>query len=553
MADIVAFRDPNRRPGYYRLDQIYDPDLTDQVPPLYIPEPQSLVIDSQGSLFRVVTLDDDTFKAELVPALVVLTDDTRDTQVSIEDYTNSTFVLYVDDRNRPTRLALDSRLVVYGITEHYELIRNYDTDDAETISIHYGTDGGFISTQVPMLDVLDKDGEPTNVRYPRVCHTTTVLEDGDPLTMVVSNAQDAVVATVTVFVKHSAIQAATTGNEPVITDMSITGNQSRGNDEFFVTQGQDISELNLQGRLTYDDGTTEDVDVDRQKLYLYGADEFFPSWTGLRQPIMMKYYLSPGQTSLGGAGAFLTAEADLIVVSAESRANVKMILVPSWSSAASAYVLRYYLYSTDRDRALDITDHVTFRTGEFLGAAFGDQQVLELQVDLNAVDSTTWPETLLHSQDITIRLQPLASESRWIIRETPTSQIAYGAANPTFPRPRILWNSTRQRYRIPSSVFRSEEVFRTSFYDFAQAPFDPATEVAPPVPTHFIFRDIVTGRTAVANAIRMEDYDSDIRVTGTSQLDRYNNTTLLVEFIHRPNSGNDQILIAVPVDVLPEI
>lgn len=548
---IVHIRNPDRRVGFYQLSEIFDPDDDTQDGSLYIPEVGSLIIDHNGSLSYVTELDETTFKATLGPALIVLTDETRDTQISIEDYTNSTFVLYVDNRNRPARLTLDSRLVIYGATEHYELVRDRGTDDETVISSYYDTDGSFISTQVPMVDILTRDDTPSNARYPRVCNTTVDLEDGDELTMVVSNAQDAVVATVTVFVKHSTIQSATTGNEPVIETMAITGSQSRGNNEFFVLQGQDVSELNLAAQLTYDDGTTEEVAVDGEKLYLYGVDEFFPSWTGLRQPVLMKYYLSTGQSSATGAN-FLTAETNLIVTSSDSRANVKMVLIPSWSATASAYVLRYYLYSVDRDRATDITDHVTFRTGEFLGAAFGDQQVLELQVNLNEVDPVAWTETLIHSQDITITVQPLASATRWIIRETPTSIIVYGAANPSAPRPRILWNPTRERYRIPSSVFRSEEIFKTSFYDYAQAPFDPETETAAPNPTHFIFRDMTSGAAVVANAIAMEDYDTDIRVTGASNLDRYNGTTLIVEFVHRPNSGNDQILIGVPVDVYEE-
>ena len=549
---IIAHTDPNRRIGIFELEEVFNPDIHDiNDDSKFVPKIRSLVVDQNGSIFRVVSVDEETYRSTLSPASIVITDDTQDDQISVENYQNNIFACYLDDRNLPVRVVIDSRLVIYGQTESYQLFINYQTEDERVVSSYYDTDGSFISNSVPMIDILSTDGTPSNAKYPRPSHTQETLADGTRLTMVIYNAQNSVVATTTLFTKRSTIQSSETGNQPVISNMSIIGNQSRGNDEFFVIQNQDIEELNLRARLTYDDGGTVEVPVDNQKLHLYGAESFFPSWIGLRQPIMMKYFLSfqeAGQPEII-TNNFITSDAYLVVTPAASYANVKISVIPYWVAAANEYRLRYFLYSADRTRSREITSHVTISTGTFVGNAFGDQQSLTLRVNLNEIDSTTYPDTNFYEQNVVISLQPPTSSTRWIIQDTPTSEIVYGAENPAGPRPRILYSPTSQRYRIPSTLFRTTEFFLTAFYTYGQAPFDPTTEEQVPQPTHFTFRDIQTGDALLSSPVDINDFSVELAIIGAGSSDRYVNTTILVEFILRTQGGNTSILYGVPVEV----
>src|SRR5690606_19130489 len=122
-----------------------------------------------------------------------------------------------DDRNSPTRLQPDSRLVVYGNAATYKLFKDYGTEDELVVSRHYDTDGNFVSTQVPMGQVLTDNETLANLSYGLPCHTLEDLPDNTRLTMAVYNDHGALVALVTCFTMASAILNESPGYIPQIT------------------------------------------------------------------------------------------------------------------------------------------------------------------------------------------------------------------------------------------------------------------------------------------------------------------------------------------------
>lgn len=549
MSEITIYRDPNRRPGFYALSKIYDPDLPDPSEERIIPEIQSLIIDDDGSLFWVMDLNETTFKVTLEPANIVVSDLDQGNQISIVDYGNNVLRIYTDARNAPTRLQPDSRLVIYGNAASYRLVLNKGESTEKVVSRYYDTDGQFTSTMVPMAPVLTDLGEPAGMSYGTACHTLDALPNGTKLTMEIFNDHGALVATVTTFTFASAIVNETAGYRPQITELKMVSAQPRSNDEFFLYEQQDPDSLNVQVYLVYDDGQEVFVPVDNEKCFIYGLEDFNASWQGLRQPIMAKYYLHSDEVVAPGVTdtSFVVAEATIVVIPNEAGAGVKISMVPQWVNALGRYVPSYFMYTTDRESVRNVTAHVTFDEGNFVGNLYSTYQVLKLALDLNAIDPIMYDQTVIHRQDIAIRLQPVAALERYVIRDTLQSPLIYGIDEPNSRRPVIHYDTDLQQYFIPSSIFLTKEAMLNSFFTKAGVPYDAENEAGPPEPTHFTIRDVNTGAMVISAPIPIDDYATAWTVTGVNK-DRFVDSLFLVEFIHEVDISTQLVLYGAGVD-----
>ena len=549
---IVTWRDPNRRPGFYKLTDIYDPDVEPQNPnqQMIIPEVTSLVINETGSLFYVTVLNPSTYKVTLQPATLVVSDQNAAVQVSVVDYGNNAFRIFTDTRNTPTRLVPSTRLIAYGNTATYQLFKNYGEENQTVVSRYYNSSGEFVSTHVPMQQVLTEEGQNSNVSYGVSCHTLVDLPEGTRLTMAIYSSHGALVALVTTFTKASAIMNEAPGYQPLITGLRIDGTQIRENGDFFLYENQDSDSLNLQVYVTYDDGNEELAVVDNEKTFIYGLEDFVSSWPGLAQDLVIKYYLSEGELTEENLTetSFIETTVRLIVVPNDVGFGAKIAVLPYWSSGLARYVLRYFLYTTDRDAVVDITPHVTIAAGTFVGTLYGVYQSLTLNVDLNDVAPDSYPESTIHVQTLNIRLQPQAALERYMFRDAPNSPTIYGTDSVSSRRPVIHYDADLEKYFVPSTIFTTEEGFINSFYNKAQAPYDAEAEEGPPVPTHFVIRDISSSAMVVATPIPIEEYDSAWAVTGTPK-DRFAGATVVVEFLYEVSEAEMLILIGAPVDV----
>lgn len=552
--DLVLIHDPNGRPGLYDINDIYDPDN----PPLnpsegkIVPVVGSVITAAGGTLYYVTAVAAaPSYKATLVPCNIVVTDQDASKQVSIVDYGNNTLRIYQDTRNSPTRLQPSLRMGVRGITPAtYQLIKDRGTENETVISRYYDTDGDFISTQIPMIQVLTDSDQPANLAYGQACHTLDTLVEDTKLDMVVYDDHGAEVASISAFVRNSAILNEAPGYQPKITSIYLVATQERGNNEFFLQENQDPDSLNVQVWLGYDDGNQVQVTVDSQKCFMYGLEDFVASWQGLRQEIMVKYYLSDGELvdPLLTDTSFITATYAIVVVPNDVLAGVKISTIPYWSIVNSRYQLQYFMYTTDRDVIEDVTPYVTIYDGAFVGTQYGTYQTMTLSLDLNEVDPATYPESTIHYQTVSIQLQPIASTTRYIIRDTPSSEQVYGVDSTLTPRPVIRYDTVLEKYFVPSTVFLDSDTFIESFYTKATPPFDPDTEEGPVAPTHFTIRDVLSSAAVIAAPIAIADYDSAWSVIGTPA-DRFVGANVVVEFLYDAGGGNYLKLYGAPVDV----
>lgn len=549
MADEISLYTENR-PGFYPMADIYDPDTGQGN---VVPKVKSLVIDAPngGHLYWVKAVNSVTHKVTYELAKILITDENAGDQISVVSYGNDTFRIYTDSRNNPTRLQPDSRLVVYGVSATtYRLVMDRGGANEKTISRYYDAGGNYTTDRIPMAAVLNSDGSHSGMMYATPCHTLEVMASGTPLTMEIFNDHGALIATISCFSMPSAILNETPGYRPIIEGMEITSTQMRGNNEIFIYENQDPDSLNFTVTLVYDDGQSAQVAIDSQKCFIYGLEDFVASWSGLRQTVLVKYYLSadePVDPALT-TNAFISAEIDLVVIPNELAAGVKISVLPQWSIALSQYVLRYFMYTTDRTAVKDVSAYVTIDEGIFVGNLYSTYQTLTLAMDMSQVAPTTYSEPVIHRQTVSVRLQPQAALERYLTRDTMNSALVYGVDSPTTRRPIIQYDSVLEQYFIPSGTFLTLEGFLTSFYYNATPPYPADQEASPIAPTHFSLRDPNSGQMLVAAPIPVEDYTLAFSIIGTPA-GRYAGSMVLVEFSHEIDVDTTLILFGSPVDV----
>lgn len=137
-------------PDVYLIGQIYDPDVdgTDVASSgKIIPSVGSLVVDNglggtSYVLWVVHSVHPVTFKSTLVPARIV--DDLGIDKVL--SYGNDIYMIYYDKRVAPTRLVIDTKLVILGTnTSEYKLIKTFPDGTTQPISISVDADGSSIN------------------------------------------------------------------------------------------------------------------------------------------------------------------------------------------------------------------------------------------------------------------------------------------------------------------------------------------------------------------------------------------------------------------------
>jgi len=550
-----------RRPWYYVVEELYDPDIhgvipVDQLPQrnLKIAEVDSLV-KVKRELFFVATVDPITYKYTLTPARIKLIDEESDISFSVVSYRNDIFRAYYDIRNAPTRIQPDARLVVYGTSvAKYQIIKNANTPNEKIISRYYDTDGNFTDNRIPMIRI--DSTTPTASWTLQHCHTTDPLINNENLVLRFFNDYGAEIAEVTCFAKESVIMNESPGYMPVIVGMDIISTQYRGGDEHYIYETQDPDSLMIRARLHYDDGHYRDVDVDSQKCYVYGIDDFIAGYSGLRQPFLVKYYLSPDEIGnpniLDPLGKFISKPASLIVVPNELASPLKVSVIPIWSPNIGRYLLKYYAYTTDRTQMYDVTQHTAIIQGTFTGNFFGSAQDFVIETNMTAYDPTAYPPHLggaphKHVQNVVVKIQNPIAPDRYLIKDTLESALVYGTDSIALRRPNLKYDSVRNQYFVSTSMFPTKEKFLQAFYYNASPPYLPASEDGPLEPTHFIIRELNNGGMIIPDPIAIDDYETAFNVINPAP-GAYLDKTILFEFLLQLNTSTTLVLYGAPLE-----
>jgi len=553
---ITLFTPEN--PIVITMTSLYNPAVT---PPTgtIIPIVGCLVVDyaNNNTIWVVDAVDPITHASTLAPArMLVSNTNPADSLTSIVSYGNDIFRIYYDLRTAPIAVQPDRHLVVFGTDNvSYQLVQNPGPTQT-VISRHYDSSGNYTGVTAPMAEVVNSDGTTrSGASYMLPCNVQVALTDGEEIFIEVFNSQGAQTALISAFAKQSIIINEAITPAPVITGISILSNQSRSNNEIFIYERQTISSLGIQVALTYSDGHVRSVPINQTQCFLYGIEDFVPSYPGLRQKLIAKYFLEITEIMSQPLAVqnrnYVTAEVDLVVVPNGLQAGVKISVIPQWNVATSQYTLAYFLYSTTRDRVINVTSMVTISSSTpYVGNYFGLPQTLILQLDMSIAEPTLYSSSTLYQQTSIITLQPLASVDRYVIADSSSAPVVYGQTLPGLPRPVLHYDSTLQQYYVPSA-FTSLPVFLQTFFTNANPPYNTTTETQAPVPTHFQLRDPSSGVLLTSTPMLVSTFNAAMTIVGAGLANRYAGTgsNILVEFLTVLSLSSTLILYGVPCDV----
>ena len=295
--------------------------------------------------------------------------------------------------------------------------------------------------------------------------------------------------------------------------------------------------------------------MDNVQTFLFGQNDFVASYSGLKQPMLMKYNLSPNQTVSANPapGTEVTTSSisvpfTVTVVANQLAAPIKLSVIPQWNLGTSSYELQFYYYSTDHNRATNVTNFVTIPNGVFTGNNFTTWQSFSFTIDMNNVDPVNYPSFAPYTQNVALKFQPPAALVRYLIADSLSSSVIYGADSSACRRPVLYCDTSTNQYFLSSLLFQNSAAILQAFYYNASPPYNTNTETTPPVPTHFTIRNPNTGGLILTSPIPLTNYTSAFSLVNGSD-GYYVGGTVIVEFLQISGDSSTYILYGVPVDV----
>ena len=531
----------NRKPDSYAEADIYDPDNPSSGK--YFPSLNSIVIKTDGSLWYVSDRNETTYKVTLSPCSIY-TASIEESTVQVVSYGNDKFCLYQDKRVSPYKLVVDAKLLFYGISlKEYVLVRKNSEGEEEIISMYLDSTDKFVSNRIP-LTAVSEDMNAYN--FPTNCHTTAELTEGEAITLRVYNTLGNVAAELVVFVRNATwLNDLKSITNPIV-EFNATCLQEVGND-WYIYERQDSSHLNIQPYLVYADGTKTYLPIDQMKCFMYGLDDFIPSYPGFTQTIIFKYFLGKNESATT-PGTYLSCTKKVKVLKKESHYSGKISTIPVYSKSIGKWTLRFFLYSDKRDKCYDITnDCVLNEDFKFDGSynSYGTEQHVVVDYDMQNVLNTE--DSMPGSQTLYITVWNPSEYERYTFRDNSDSDVIYGVDGSVTRRPIINYDTDNKTYFIPTSIFKNKEAVIESFYTKARPFYDTRMESVAPTPTHFVMRDANSGQQLNANPIALTEYGKEFSKITSDDTD-YIDQTVIIEFLQEVQ-GTYLILYGVPVDV----
>ena len=555
--NVVLFK--NRLPDSLFLSQLYDSSKDgtwDEHSAKIVPHPGSLVIDdATGGLYFVESVDSVTLDSTLKPCKIIKvvdpddpSSDNSEDEVSVISYGNDKFLLYYDDRVKPTQLNVDGKLLFYGTNlDEYRLVRKNKEGKEEVISLYVQNNNVYTGERIPLTSL----GDSSIVKKCTDCHTLFDIENGEKIELQVYDKSGVLSATVDVFTKRATVLNDLSATNDVIVDFGATCNQMLGN-QFYIHQRQDPTHLAITPYIVYSDGTKVNLTINNTDCFVYGLHDFVASFPGLQQKLIIKKFLSNREVSTisttSAGKRYITCEKTLTVLANESLDGVKISVIPVWNNYSSSYDLKFVAYTDRRDKIFDATKYVKLLT-EFSGNKWNSIQKVSFEVDLQSMLGAT--TMVPYTQTVYISLSPYTEYVKYLISDNINMSPVYGADSSTIRRPIFVYDDTIKQYFIPTSNFKNTEAFLEAFYYKSSPMFNIKTEIEPVAPTHFVVRDPETLRTITTTPIKVDQYNKAFNITATPY-DKFVNGQLFVEFLEYDGT-NYHILYGVPVDVSKSI
>lgn len=522
----------------YDYQNVYDPDVDGSDVAnsgKIVPAVRSIVIDNRTSKWRVYlvsAVDPVTFKVSYVDFPYK----TIDTSSIVLNYGNDFFMLYYDNRVSPTRLIVDSKMILFGANlTKYRLMK-----DGVPISLFNQQNETGVEEAVNYVPITEVTNQYTQgIRRCSPCYTTNTLVDGDLVTLELYDSTGVVflVGEVELVAKQATILNALSAAVNPIVSFDAECNQTDGTD-WYIYRGQSVDNLSIYPMVSFANESKYMVPVDNRTCFIYGLDEVDSTQSGARFKVLIKYYVNDRYTvdpTLGvssGTKRILYSEHVIKVVDKPLGAIAKLSVLPVWRQDLGSYDLNFMAYTTNRSEPSIVTDRIvninanapmTFATypdennvaqstlvdGSFNPTLFGSKQTFKIKFVASEVGTLKIP----YEQSFSVVLIDPAtvpdingSRAVWNIEDSTNTEEPYGIDDATYNRPEIIWDETAGvHYFDTTNQFISVTEFINTFFRLADPPYL-TNETQAPTPNKFRIKDlngnVLVSSMAVSNYMR---------------------------------------------------
>lgn len=533
----------NRKADLLRYSEIHDPDKPTASGNI-VPSVDSVVIKEDRTLW-VVTNVDDRYKVTLSP--VENKPETVEEEVNIITYTSDRYRLYIDIRTNPFRLVADTKLCFFGLGLKEYILFKVKNGEETSISAYIDSRGEYISDRIPMTTM---EGN-ASFKIPTNCHTLERLKNDEVILMRVYNTNGIVSAEINLYVKEAAVLNDLNSTSNPIIEFNVDCLQEQSDDTFYIYAKQPVESLNFMPYLIFADGSRKDVPIDNMKSFLFGLEDFTSDYPGHSQELIFKYFPGKRETVYipeANQLNHIVRTKKLTVVSKYIDYELKLSVIPVYDKISSTWNLRYFAYTTARDKVYDVTDHVKLNKGYEYDGTFekwGIEQILEVTYDLTEVFQTD--DAFVGIQRFRITVKNPAEYERYIISDA-GSDVYYGVDGSITRRPIVYYDDKQQMYFIPTSIFKNKEAFVESFYTLSRPLYNTKEESGAPVPTHFTMRSASNGRMLVGGLIPITEYQQMFNTMMNVEKPAIKDT-VIIEFVQVLDESTSLILYGVPVDI----
>lgn len=487
----VPIMDPNRGFKTWNVKEIYTgPTGTGR----YVPNEDDLVMDWTQGFFRVNSVDYTTGLCHMIPWVLPKdshSDEREDLLLATgPGYTSESYRCFIDTSVMPHTLSIDSRLHVYGSQNVFvKVFKGTNIGiNGEVISSFFDGAGNLLGENIPLELVETDDRHNTAIKAPMVGYTTSRLDDGEVVTLVVYNSEGGPASIARLIVMNTSFIRTTDREKRYVTGISLKSPFMSNTDPRMMEYPINIPvrSVPVYGVVHYSDGRSSEMAIDGTKFNLFGTENFTSSIVGQQLPLVLTYKLSDNEYSYNasvGRTYHLSEKYQATTTKADQSYGVKIFVYPVYVDAITGYRLEYFLYNLQREYIHNVTQYVELASGSkaFNPTEYGTMQEITMAIELDKVSGRFGK--FRHIQTIGISLLSRGDENRtcWNIRYAPGQDPMYGTG---LSAKMEFVNVNHWRMKIDCGFGSKEEWLRNLYYQ-AIPLHNPQLEVQAPEPTHY--------------------------------------------------------------------
>lgn len=527
--------DPNRGFKTWSLSEIYTGPLGTG---RYVPNPDDLILDWSQGFYRVNSVDYTNGISHIIPWALPRdshTDDDEDLLLSAgPGYASEAYRCFIDTKVMPHSLSIDSRLHVYGSQNSYvKVFKGTNIGvNGEVISSFFDSSGTLLGENIPLELVETDDTHNISIKAPMVGYTTSRLDDGELVTVVVYNDEGGAVSIAKLVVMNTSFIRTTDREKLYITGISLKSPFLSTTDPRVLEYPINIPtrSVPVYGVVHYSNGHSAEHPIDGTKFNLFGTENFTSSIVGQKIPLVLTYKLSSNEYSYNasvGNTYHISETYQATTTKVDQSYGVKLYAYPVWIDAITGYKLEYFLYNLQREHFYRVTHLVELNVNSkaFDPVEYGTMQELTVAIELDKVSGRFGK--FRHVQTLGVSLLSRGDENRtcWNIRYAPGQSPLYG--DNIMARMEFI-NVNNWKMRIDNNFGSKDEWLRNLYYQTLPL-HNPMLESTAPEPTHY--KLVFAGRKI---EFKVSEWNKEVVVPN----DLSTGQVLYIEWIRR-TVGND--------------